>query len=256
MAAITAAVIGTVTAATTIGMSAANANKAKRAADQAKQDAAKALDNANKMLEKNFYKGLSIQKEPYELQREALAQSGAQAMEAAKEQGRATAATAGTVQMAQNQAQANIRAAMGQELTGLERLTAEEESRLRDAKAQIQLEQAAGASLAGAEAKREQGRYTTEAMQAATNLGQQLYENAPLYNKTKIENTGNPNAIPPMPKTFNVSPGANNANIAAAQAVTQTPQSLQPQLPSSLGNQNNFAWGYDPSLLNSVTGRR
>jgi hypothetical protein len=251
MAAITAAVIGTVTAATTIGMSAANANKAKKAAEQAKQDAAKALDNANKMLEKNFYKGLSIQKEPYELQREALAQSGAQAMEAAREQGRATAATAGTVQMAQNQAQANIRSAMGQELTGLERLTAEEESRLRDAKAQIQLDQAAGASLAAAEAKKEQGRYTTEAMQAATNLGQQIYENAPLFPKTKIEKTGNP-----MPQTFNVSPGANNANIAAAQAVVQGPQTLQPQLPSSLGNQNNFAWGYDPSLLNSVTGRR
>ena len=159
MPAITAAVlggVGTAVGLASAGMSFGQAAKQKQAQREAEQEAEKAMAEAKKALSVNYFKGLSIQKEPYELEREALAQAGAQAMEAARETERGVAPAAGRIQMAQQAGQRQIAGAMGQELTALERLTAEEESRLRDARAQLDLEQAAGAQLAAADAAKAQ----------------------------------------------------------------------------------------------------
>ena len=134
-----AAGVGLATTAATTGMSFAQAGKQRKAMRQAERDADEAMQAARKKLEVNVFDQLSIQKEPYELEREALLSQGAQAIQAGVESERGATTTAGRIQMAQQEGQAGIRSAMGQELQGLERLSAQEEGRLRDIGVQLDL---------------------------------------------------------------------------------------------------------------------
>jgi hypothetical protein len=168
------------TAAST-GMSFAQAGKQKKAMKQAERDADQAMQEARKKLEVNFYDNLSIQKEPYELEREALLSQGAQAIQAGVESERGAAATAGRIQMAQQEGQAGVRSAFGQELTALERLSAQEESRLRDVGAQLDLGEVEGAQLAAANAQELRARSMEQGMQGVTSLGKQAVSYIPLF---------------------------------------------------------------------------
>ena len=170
------------TAASTAG-SFIQAGKQRDAMRQAEADADTAMKEARKKLETNFYEGLSINKEPYELQREALLSSGAQALQAGVESERGAAATAGRIQMAQNEAQAGIRSDMGKEMQELERLTAQEESRLRDVGAQLDLEEVAGAQLAAANAQELAAQSTQQGMEGLVSFGQQAVSQIPLFEK-------------------------------------------------------------------------
>jgi len=110
MAAFTAIAAGVgmaATAATTTG-SFIQAGKQRRLQQQAEADAAKAMADARKKLDVNYYESLAIQKEPYELEREALIAAGAQAIEAGRESERGAAAVAGRVQMAQQPRKADF----------------------------------------------------------------------------------------------------------------------------------------------------
>lgn len=188
-----AAVVGLAATATTTGMSFAQASKQKKLQRQAEAEADKAMREARKKLEVNFYEQLGIQKEPYELQREALLQQGAMGIEAGREGDvRGAAATVGRVQMAQQEAQGAIRSAMGQELTDLEKLVAAEESRLRDVGVGLDLEEVAGAQLAAANAQEMRAQAIQQGMQGITSLGQQVVSLAPLYEKTKTPTTTAP----------------------------------------------------------------
>lgn len=170
------------TAATTTG-SFIQAGKQRRLQQQAEADAAKAMADARKKLEINYYESLAIQKEPYELEREALISAGAQAIEAGRESERGAAAVAGRVQMAQQEGQAGIRTAMGKELTELEKLTATEDARLRDINVQLDLEEVAGAQEAAAQAQEARQKASAEGVQGVTNLIGQAASMAPLYAK-------------------------------------------------------------------------
>ena len=66
-----------------------------------KREAEKAMAAARKKLEVNYIDALGIQKEPYELEREALLVAGAQGVEAARESERGAAAGVGRIQLAQ-----------------------------------------------------------------------------------------------------------------------------------------------------------
>lgn len=173
--------IGLATSAASMGASFGQAAKQKKAAQKADEAASKSLAEAKKLLDVNEYKKLSIQKEPYELQRQALAQSGAQAVEAAKESERQLAPTAGRVQMAQNEAQAGIRTAMGKEMSDIDKMIAEEDSRLRDVKTQIALEEAQGAKKAAADLAKASKEATIQGVESAVSMGSQLAQAAPLY---------------------------------------------------------------------------
>jgi hypothetical protein len=183
-----AAGIGLATTAASTTMSFVQAGQQKRAQRQAERDADQAMQEARKKLEVNYYDKLSIQKEPYELEREALLSQGAQAIQAGVESERGAAATAGRVQMAMNEGQGGIRSAMGQELSNLEKLSAQEDSRLRDVGTQLDLEEVAGAQLAAANAQELGAQAMQQGMQGVTNLGQQIASNeniAPLFGKTQ-----------------------------------------------------------------------
>lgn len=217
----------TTIAAVGVGVSAAGAGAsfiqaAKQQGLQRKAEAAaeKAMAEARKKLDVNFYDQLSINKEPYELQREALLSQGAQAITAAQEGERNVAATAGRVAMAQNDAQGQIRTAMGKEMQDLERLSATEESRLRDINVQIDMERAKGAQLAARDAQRQAAQATQQGIAGIQNAAQQfltsfvpLYaeKNMPLSNLQKAPlrgtiNTNAENISRPFSETLGKSP--------------------------------------------------
>lgn len=180
-----AAGVGLAATAATTGMSFAQAGKQKKAMRQAERDADEAMQAARKKLEVNVFDQLSIQKEPFELEREALLSQGAQAIQAGVESERGAAATAGRIQMAQNEGQAAVRSAMGQELQGLERLSAQEEGRLRDIGVQLDLEEVSGAQLAAANAQELQAQAMQQGFQGVTSMASQLASAAPLFERNR-----------------------------------------------------------------------
>ena len=183
MAATTAAVVGIAATAAGTGMSFAQAHKQKKLQKKAEADAMKAMQEARKKLEVNYYDQLAVQKEPYELEREALLSSGAQAIQAGVESERGAAATAGRVQMAQNEAQAGQRTAMSKELSDLQKLSAEEDSRLRDIGINIDVEEASGAQLAARDAQEARAAAMQQGFAGLESTVQQGVQMAPLYGK-------------------------------------------------------------------------
>ena len=180
-----AAGVGLAATAATTGMSFAQAGKQRKAMREAERDAEEAMQAARKKLEVNVFDQLSIQKEPFELEREALLSQGAQAIQAGVESERGAAATAGRVQMAQQEGQGAVRTAMGQELQGLEKLSAQEEGRLRDIGVQLDLEEVAGAQLAAANAQELQAQAMQQGFEGVTSLAGQLAESAPLFERNR-----------------------------------------------------------------------
>ena len=181
---IIAAGIGAAATVGTTAMSFAKAGQMRNDMNDANNAAAAAIKKAEEKLQVNVYDKLAIQKEPYELQREAMLSQGAQAIQAGVESERGAAATAGRVQMAANEGQAGIRTAMGQDLQQLEMLSAQEDSRLRDIGVQLNLEEVAGAQLAAANAQELGAQATQQGFEGLTSLGSQLAESVPLFQKT------------------------------------------------------------------------
>lgn len=158
---------------------------------EAQRDAAKALEQARKELSVNALAGLSIAKEPFELEREALLQAGASALQAGVEgDPRGAAATAGRVVQAQQAAQAQQRASMSKEMQRLDELAAREESRLQGARADIDLAEARGQQQMAAEARQAGLAATQAGIQQAIGAGTTLAGQAKLFSGSKA-------AVPP-----------------------------------------------------------
>ena len=215
MAAITAATAtliaagaGLAATGATTGMSFSQANKQKKLQSQAEAEADKAMAAARGRLDVNYMDALSVQKEPYELQREAMISQGTQATDAAQESERGTAAAAGRVQMAQDEAQAGIRTAMGKELTEIERLKRAEEARLRDLNVQLDLGEVEGAQMAARNAQEMAAQATAQGFEGVTSMATQAANLVPLYAKSGADYTVNALDVngKPLPKnTFDSS---------------------------------------------------
>jgi hypothetical protein len=184
MAALTAAIAGIASTAITTGMSFSQANKQKKLQGQAEAEADKAMAAARGRLDVNYMDALSVQKEPYELQREAMIAQGAQTVDAAQESERGTAAAAGRVQMAQNEAQGGIRTAMGKELTEIERLKVAEDARLRDLNVQLDLEEVAGQQMKARNAQEMAAQATAQGWEGVTSAATQAANLIPLFPKS------------------------------------------------------------------------
>ena len=184
MAATTAAIISVAATAGSAGMSFAQSRNQSKLAAQASKDAADAIEAAKRKLDVNFYDKLAVPLEAYDLQRKALISAGAGAIQAGVEgESRGAGAVAGRVQMAQNEAQGGIRTDMAKEVADLNKLSAEEDSRLRDIKTQMDLEQAAGAAAAERDAYEAKNAAMLQGMQSVTSLAQMGMEMAPLYDQ-------------------------------------------------------------------------
>lgn len=178
------AVGGLAVSAASTTMSFVQAGQQKKAQRAAEAKAAEAMAEARKKLEINYAEERAIQKEPYELEREAMLTQGALAMQAGVESDRGAETTAGKLQMAQNAAQAGIRGAMGQELTDIEKDIINEESRLRDLGVQLDLGEVEGAQLAARDAEEARAAAMAEGFQGVASTLQQGLDMVPLYQKT------------------------------------------------------------------------
>lgn len=187
-----AAGIGLAVTAGTTTNSFLQAGKQRRKMEQAQKEAAKKMAEARRKLEVNVYDELAIPKEAYELERELLLTQGATALQQGVEgEQRGAAATAGRVQLAQQQGQAKVRAQMGQEVAQLEKLKAAEDSRLRDIGVQLDMGEVAGAQQAMADAEKNRAKAMEEGFQGVASTVQQAAAFVPLYQKSSSARTFN-----------------------------------------------------------------
>ena len=175
----TAIAIGTSVAAA--GASAGQAVSAGQAARKASRTAEESFNKAMNELSANRIAGLSLPREAMERQIEANLAAGAEATQAGRESERGAAATAGQVYRAQTEAQRNIAGDLGQQLMGLEAATAEEETRLAGARANLNLAEAQGAQAAASQFGAQQDAAITGAFSALGQAGQQFMEGSELY---------------------------------------------------------------------------
>ena len=153
-------------------MSFAQAGKQGKLRRKAEDEAAKSMEAAEKIMETNYLKGLSLPKEAYEREREALLSSGEQALRAGAEgEGRGAAATAGRVQMAQQAGQRNIATAQADRLLELEMMGAKEDSRLQTGLANLEMMGVAGAQQAARDAQMSQMQAVQQGFQGLKNIG-------------------------------------------------------------------------------------
>lgn len=169
------------------GMSFAQASKQKKLMNEAQRAAEQATAAARAKLGVNYFEQLAVPMEAYEKEREALISSGAQAMQAGVESERGAAATAGRIQMAQTEAQAGQRAAMGKELSDLAKLTAEEESRLAGLRADLDISEAAANRMRERDAQRARARAMQQGFESVTGM---IASGAPLINLYPGKKTG------------------------------------------------------------------
>ncbi len=179
-----AAGIGLEATAGTTAASFSQASKQKKIQKKAEADAKKFMADARKKLDVNFYEQLGIQKEPYELAREAVTSTAAQAIEAGQESERGSAATAGRVFLGAEKAQRDIATQMGGEMQALDKLEAAEESRLRDIGMGLDLAEVEGAQLKAREAETRAQLATQQAMEGVVSAAGQVASMAPLYSKS------------------------------------------------------------------------
>lgn len=179
MAAITGAVIGAGSAIMSFNQMA----KQNRLMTQAEADAKNAMAAARGLLDKNYMKQLSINKEPYENQREALLSQGAQLTEAGVESERGAATIAGKVQGQMNVAQQDIRESMGKDIQAIDEKIANEASRLRDVNVQLDLDEAAGQQQAARDAAEAKNAALQQGMASAASAIESGLQEVPLYRK-------------------------------------------------------------------------
>lgn len=228
------------------GMSFSEARKQKRRQREAEAEADKYMAEARRKLEKNYMESLAIQKEPYELEREASLVAGAQAIEALRESERGMGRV-GAVQAQQQQAQRQIAAAMGQELFNLDYLTAQEESRLRDIGTQLDLGEVTGAQLAAANAEERRQQQLQAGVQAIGSAAMTGLDAMALYGKQKAPVTYG-DTVPEG--TIEVTGLKPTAEQAARYSITPTPP---PQIPLTPQEQIMSIQPVDQSLLTTQT---
>jgi hypothetical protein len=178
----TATAIGLGISALSSGMSFAQAGKQRKLQEEAQKEAQKAFNEAKAKLDVNYLENLAIAKEPYELEREALLQAGASALQAGVEgETRGAAAVAGQALMAQQAGAAGQRAAMSREMQQLQQLAAQEESRLQGARTELDLAEARGQQQMAADAATARQAALSSGIQGIASMGMTALELAPLY---------------------------------------------------------------------------
>jgi hypothetical protein len=184
IAGIASSVVGTVG-------SFAQANKQKKLQKEAEAAAEKSMAAARKALGVNYFESLAVQKEKYELEREANLMQAAQATQALQEAGvRGVAGGVGRVALAQQKGQQAIRTAMGKEMSDLQKMTAQEESRLRDIGVQLDLAEAEGAQEAASRAEELKTQAMKEGITGAMGVVQQGISAIPLFTQNRAAQRG------------------------------------------------------------------
>jgi hypothetical protein len=175
-----AAIGGAVSTALTTGFSIGDMRKMRKLQKESDADALKFRQEADKFLEVNVYDQLGVQMKPYEIEREALASVGAQSIEAARESERGMGSV-GRIYAGYSDAIRDIQTRQGQEMADLEKLSAAEDSRLKDIKTQLALDEAEGAQQASAMYEERAQQAKKNAIAGVTSMLGQAAKLAPLY---------------------------------------------------------------------------
>tara|TARA_R100000734_G_scaffold19150_1_gene18639 strand:- start:2318 stop:3127 length:810 start_codon:yes stop_codon:yes gene_type:complete len=157
------------------------ASKQNKLAKDAQAAADKAFADAAKELDKNYAEELSIAKQPYEIQRERLAQVAAQGMEVGAESDRLASATAGRVLAQSLKAEQDITAKQIADQQALEAAVATENRNLSNARRELNLAQAEGAGIAAAQAQNLSNQAVTQGLQGLANMGMAAFQASELY---------------------------------------------------------------------------
>jgi hypothetical protein len=151
MSGVFTAIAGVVISGVGLGMSIDQYNQAQDAKIKAETEAEAKMEEAMKRLDINYMESLAVPMEAYERQSEEMLQVSANVLEAAKEgDQRGVAPTAGRVLAAHQSMTDTQRGELEKTIFNLDAAVAEEESRLRDIKTQINLSESAGAQQAAA----------------------------------------------------------------------------------------------------------
>jgi hypothetical protein len=143
------------------------------------------MKEAKAEMQKNYLDQLAIAKEPYEFQREMMAQQTAQALAGLQEgDPRGLAAGVGRVAGVGTQAAQQMRAGMSQEIQQLEQMKAQEDARLARSRADLGLREAVGAGAAAAQAANLRAQGIQQGVQGIVDAGNQAMQFAALYGKT------------------------------------------------------------------------
>ena len=175
-----AAIGGAVSTALTTGFSIGDMRKMRKLQKESDADALKFRQEADKFLEVNVYDQLGVQMKPYEIERDALASVGAQSIEAARESERGMGSI-GRIYAGYSDAIRDIQTRQGQEMADLEKLSAAEDSRLKDIKTQLALDEAEGAQQASAMYEERAQQAKKNAIAGVTSMLGQAAKLAPLY---------------------------------------------------------------------------
>lgn len=186
----TAAILGIASAATSAagaGMSFAQAARESRLRRQAMDDAAKAMEEAKRAINVNPYEALNVPMLPYQLQREALTQASAQAMEAAREgtRGAGAGAMAGRVLAQSQQSQGEIASAQAEALYALEKAKADKEASIQKELANLSLAEVEGAQTAARDAEKLRALAMSQGMSQMGDLADQLVEKPELFKQDR-----------------------------------------------------------------------
>ena len=180
-----AAIGGAVSTALTTGFSIGDMRKMRKLQKESDADALKFRQEADKFLEVNVYDQLGVQMKPYEIERDALASVGAQSIEAARESERGMGSV-GRIYAGYSDAIRDIQTRQGQEMADLEKLSAAEDSRLKDIKTQLALDEAEGAQTASAMYEERAAQAAKGAIAGVTSLVGQAAKLPALYNDTSL----------------------------------------------------------------------
>lgn len=170
-------------------MSFADAKKQRDNQKAAQLEADKAMEEAGRILEEQYMSGVSIPMEAYDLEREGIAQAGAQAIQAVSEgEARGASAGVGRVVALQQDALAKQRAGLAERQYQLEKDKASELSKLQQGRLDIQLGKATGYQQMLADQRAAQSASTLAGVQGISSAASDIFEFlTPLYgNQDKL----------------------------------------------------------------------
>jgi hypothetical protein len=179
------AIAGLVMSAGTTAMSFIGASKQKRMEEAASRSAAQAMAEVEKELTKNEMKALAIQQEPYEQMQDTLGAQIKTEMEAVREgDQRGVLGGSQRVQEGAVQASGSIRTAQGKEMSELDKLAADEETRKSDIRMQVKLGEVSGAQQASAQASNARAQLNQQALMGVGSTVAQGLQMLPTYGKS------------------------------------------------------------------------
>lgn len=166
-------------------LSGAQAVKMRTEQQKAEQAASNLMKDVYSLLDKNQYAAVSLPMKAYEIEREALASQGAQAVEAGRESERTAAATAGLTMSQFRKGLRDIQSEQADKMLELDLLTAQEAARKDDIKAQFKAQEAEGAQMAAADYEQRKLAAVGGAIQSGIGAVGAGIEAIPLYKATK-----------------------------------------------------------------------